>query len=381
MAGMNQRESKIVQHDEIIKYTGAGVFDEHSANFTSTELETIDRLRYVASLVAHFERSRSEVAPSDAERIYEQCMTDIREGTDLGDDGENGFTLEAVVALVHLSTLCISELPNQPALQFHEWTETIFKWLGRERELFHKTHFVETVCSCIAVVEAGFRPVPESMSIYPRLAKLVDRTKEAGARGFLLRLASIVASGQPERESLALLITDAIHSPSEELIIHGIRAAAIFLDRFGDDSGFDSGVLEEDIPSAGQRECGVSKANIDRECRDVWEFVRNDDGQPPRLPLVDDIDFVVEGFAAQEILRCCHHVFTASIVGNFKRTRNGVFRISQRALGYDKPHRDRAHGISKSQQQHDRDKAHTLKDKERSEARKHREEELEGSDF
>lgn len=369
---MNQRESKKVAQDETIKYSPNSA-DEYLENYLSTELDSIDRARYIEPLIAHFERSRSELsAEKFATPVFEQAMADLEEAD------QDSFTLADLINLIVLSALCITEMGDQPQMMYHDWCGTVFKFLHRERDVFNNSADVDKICSCIGVVEATFRPVPESMSIYGQIAKLIDRTKEAAARGYLLRLASIVCCTQDECEALAVLINDAIESPSEELIIHAIRAAAIFLDRFGDDSGLDSDVLEKEIPSAGQRECGVSKANIDRECRDVWEYVRSDDGEDhlPKNKLVEDIDHMVEGFAAQEVLRFCQRVFIGNVANNFQRTRNGVFRIAQRALGYNKQHRDRALGVSKSHEQMSRDRARKDKDKERSAARETREMEL-----
>lgn len=381
MAGIIQREKRATVKDETIKYH-ASSFHEYIDNYCSVELEAIDRFRYVEVLIDHFERCHTKINEEDVRRIFEQTEADIDELVDGGD--EAAFTLENVVNLIQLSTLAYLELDDQPPAVYNQWTMRLFKWLSRERDLYADAVLLEKVCSCIAVVEASCRPLPTTMSVYGSLSKIIDRVKDTNARGLLLRLAtSIIANTEEERTSVAALIADAIASPAEELIIHGIRAAAIFLDRFGDEAGLDSEILEGEIPSAGQRECGVSKANIDRESRDVWAFVRSegdDDGVKPREKLIDDIDHLVEGFAANEILRNLQRALNGSVANAFRRTRNSAFRIAQRALGYKKDHRDRAFGKGKHEEHRERDEKQKDHDKERSVARKNREKELEQDD-
>ena len=385
MAGITNREVKVKNVDEEIKYEPALFNLEYADIYCNTdELESIDRARYIKVLIAAFEREVNDahLKQSLVKNVFDQCLEDIDEVLSGGAD--DAFTINDQIDLIHLATLSLTELDDLPPLMYLEYTEKVLKWLARfgPSEIFGKLdkqagsnhHIAEKICSCIAVVEASFRPVPEAMSIYGKLSKIIDRTSDADARGCLIRLAASTVCTEEECESVAQLIQAAIDSPSEDLIIHGIRAAAIFLDRFGDDAGLDGDVLEKDIPNAGQRECGVSKANIDRACRDIFEFVRAPEGEEkvPGVKITDDIDYVVEGFAKQETLQCAQRVYGGSLVLNFQRTRNGIFRISQKALGYNKGHRDRALGVSKSMESLSRERARRDQAKERAAARDHR---------
>jgi hypothetical protein len=358
---MNGREhkSKAKETSHAIVYD-ENDWEDNMTAFCSDDHGVETAILYVDAVRTHFVRSRNTSQLSDAvcTQIFERAMEFFENDAD-------GLTMEQLSDLVHLSALCILEADDMAPETFEKWQSLVLKWALRDQELRKSPEHAERLCACVAAVYSTFVPVADTVSSIKLLLPIIKGTVDASCRGQFIKLAAQVAH-PAEAQQIAPLIREALLAPAEELVVLAVRTSAIFLDRFAGDAGLEPDVLEQlAIPTASQRECGVSKASIERRCRDVYEYIRSEEERRPQQKIVDTVDFAADRFDHVEILQQLTKVYTSGVEGPFGRTRNGIFRICRRALGMKHNARDRAVGVSVHTEHLAREQVHRVRDKER----------------
>ena len=138
MAGITNREVKVQNTDEEIKYHFGNILEDAEKYLDVTDVASIDRARYLPVLIAHFERDHRELNQECVTKLFEQCLADIDEVLTGSDD--DAFTISDQVRLVHLAALAFTEMTDLPQLTYVEYTDKVLKWLARfgPTEIFGK---------------------------------------------------------------------------------------------------------------------------------------------------------------------------------------------------------------------------------------------------
>jgi hypothetical protein len=327
MAQMNAREARHRPVSDAIKYDDmdAGGWTEQ---FCDDSQSLGERAKYIPVLQQLFTRETRLCDPRLCEQLLDAGFAAMDELGELA--SERQLELFLLLAQCLLQPKAAFDEPR-----FAELAGSAITFLLRDRVLREDSGAMNRLLSSLALC-AGVSQA-RTCEYFTPLVRLADATRDAASRGLVLRFGAQVAASTQDQVALAPLIATALESPSEALLISAIRAAAVFLERFGDASPLDASLLEVDYPTPAQVAAGVSRGAVARECGDVLSFVHSDSGAKPStcITLVGPSwarpELVVTGFFNIEILRQLTVTYTTLTQwqGGLARVYEGVFLLRE----------------------------------------------------